>query len=82
MHNLRPGNRRTRRFTRGVGNDGNGSGSDRLIDEPIAVAGLALHGDKNSSRTHPPGIVFHTGNARVSTQRKNLGALQKLFERH
>src|ERR1035438_8128349 len=49
MHDLRPANRRARRFGRGVGDDGNRSGSDGLSDEPIAPAGLTLHGDKNSS---------------------------------
>jgi hypothetical protein len=53
-----------------------------LIDEPIAVAGLALHGDKNSSRAHPPGIVFHPSNGRVSALGQNLGALQELLECH
>src|ERR1035441_7604983 len=57
MHDLRPTNPRARRFGRGVGDDGNRSGSDGLIDEPIAVAGLTLHSDKNSSRARPSRIV-------------------------
>src|SRR6202158_3702168 len=56
--------------------------SDGLIDEPIAVTGLTLHGNKNSSRTHPPGIVFHTGNGRVPALREDLGALEELLECH
>src|ERR1019366_3003948 len=71
MHDLRPANRRARRFGRG-----------RLIDEPFAVAGLTLHGKKNSPRAPPPRIVFHPSNGRVSALRENLGALQELLECH
>jgi hypothetical protein len=81
-HDLCPANRRARRFARSVGDDGNRSGSDGLIDEAIAVVGLALHGDKHSSGAHSPGIVFHTRNGRVSALGENLGALQELLERH
>jgi hypothetical protein len=79
---LRPSHSGTRRFDRRVGDNGNRSGSDSLINEPIAVARLALHGDKNSSWTHPPGIVFHTGNGRISALGENLGTLQELLECH
>ena len=82
VQDLRPGDAGTRNFGRGVGDDGNRSGGDGLINEAIAVAGLALHGDKNRPRTHPPGIVFHSGNARVSALREDLGALQELLEGH
>ncbi len=82
VHDLRPGNCGTRSFGRGVGDDGNRSGGDGLINEAIAVAGLALHRDKNRSRAHSPGIVLHPGNARVSALRENLGALQELLECH
>jgi hypothetical protein len=53
-----------------------------LINEAIAVAGLALHGDENGSRAHPPGIVLHSSNGRVSVLGENLGTLQELLECH
>jgi hypothetical protein len=82
VHDLRPGYRRARCLGCGVGNDRNRSGSDRLINEAIAVAGLTLHRDKNSSRAHPPGVIFETGNARISAAGQDLSAFEKLFERH
>jgi hypothetical protein len=82
MHDLRPGNRGARRFGRRVGDYGNRSGGNGLIDESIAVAGLAFHGDKNRSRAHPPGIVFHPGNGRVPALGEDLGTLQELLEGH
>src|SRR3982074_1901649 len=62
VYDLRPGHRGTRRFGRGIGDDGNRSSSDGLIDESIAIARLTLHGDEHSSWAHSPGIVFHPSN--------------------
>src|ERR1700719_2281352 len=47
MHDLRPGNRGARRFGRRIGDYGSRSGSDSLIDKPIAVASLTLDRDKD-----------------------------------
>jgi len=82
VHHLRPSDRWTRRFSRGVGDDTNRSGSDGLIDETIAIAGLTFHGDKHNSGARPPGIVFHPGNGRVPALGEDLGALQELLESH
>src|SRR5260370_5681442 len=82
MEDLRPGTRGARRLGRRVGDEGNRSGRDGLIDKPIAVAGLALHSDKNRSGAHSPGIVFHSGNGRVPALEENLGALQELVKCH
>ena len=82
VYDLRPGHRGTRRFGRRIGDDGNRSSSDGLIDESIAIARLTLHGDKNSSGAHPSRIVFHTSNGRVSALGEDLGTLQELLECH
>jgi hypothetical protein len=82
VHNLRPRNRGTRHFGCGIGDDCNRSGSDGLVNEPIAVTRLTLHGNENSSGAHPPGIVFHASNGRVSALGEDLGTLQKLLECH
>src|SRR5208337_2027456 len=82
MHNLRPGNRGPRHFGSRVGNNSNCPRGNRLIDEAIPVASLPLHRDKNRSWPHPPRIVLHPANARVSALREELGALQELLEGH
>ena len=50
MNDLRPGHVGTWRFRRRVSYDSDRSGSDGLIDKPIAVAGLAFHGDEKQFR--------------------------------
>ena len=82
MSDLGPCDRGARCFLRGVGYDGDGSRSDGLVDEAIAVAGLAFHGDKDRARTHAPGIVFHACNRRVSALGEDFGAIQQLLEVH
>ena len=56
--------------------------SVRLIDEAISVGTLAMHRDKNRSRLYPTRVVFHTGDVRVAALAKELGAIQKMLERH
>src|SRR3984957_9107757 len=55
MLDLRPRDSGARHFVRRIGDNRDGSSSDRLIYEAIAVAGLALHRDKNTSGTHLSG---------------------------
>src|ERR1700722_1700571 len=82
MHDLPPRDSGARHFGRGISDNRNRSRSDRLINEAIAVASLALHRDKSSPWTHPSGIVFYSSNARVPALGEDLGALQKLLECH
>src|SRR3981189_876428 len=82
VDNLGPGNSGTRSLGGGIRNDCCRSGGDGLVDEAIAVTGLALHRDKNVAWPQSAGIILHTGDRRIAALREHFRALEQLLEGH
>ena len=82
VRHLRPGHARAGLFGRGVGNDGDRSGCDRLVDEFVAVARFAAHGDEDIARLDPARVIFQPADTGVAALRKYFRAIQDFEESH
>src|SRR5260370_25814301 len=65
-----------RLFRRGIRDHRHGSGVDRLINEPVAVATFSVHGHEHASWLHPARVVFDSTHPGISALREDLGTIQ------
>ena len=77
-----PGNSRARLLNGGIGDNRGCAGSNRPVDEAIAIAGLASHAEKDVTGLHLAGVVGQAGDVGVPAQGEDLRSLQHLLKSH
>ena len=79
---LRPGHVRARLLGRRIGNDGNRTRSDRLVDELVPITRFALHGDEGIARLDAARVVLQSADSGVAALGEHFRTVQEFEESH
>ena len=82
VRHLRPGNLRAGLLGRRIGNDGNCTRRDSLVDEFVSITRFTLHGDKGIAGLDLARVIFQPADPGVAALGKHFRAVQEFEESH
>src|SRR5215470_17690521 len=77
-----PSNALPRTLRLGVRDHRDGSGSDRLINKFVSIAGLATHGEEHITLLDATRVVLQSGDARLAALGQHFRAVKNFLEGH